>query len=285
MGHVAAAGEHGHLDRANYLRADELGECHRAVLVLIAVDHQHRRAHARQIVAQAPAVEGRREPGFGPTREHPRGALAVPAREPCELRRSGESVSGATDPFTSALLDKCLRRLAHHRETRLPPRRGDQQRHAAAHAVAEEHILTEPECLPERRQVKLGLVADETRRDRLVAGRRSPEPQAVVCDHASPKPCRELLRKVPPQLDASERIVKQHERRLASVVERSPRAHEYSSARYVHELVARLDALHALHLPRHRRKLTYRWVYRRGGCGPLSSAPPRTSRSRADHAR
>lgn len=212
-GDVAATGHDLHLHRAARPVADALGVDQGAELVMLAVDGQHRAAHALQRLVQPVVGKWLRQPGIDPGRQHPGGLVAVVFLQARQLAGPGEILLGRTNALQGAIFHEGLGGLRDHRLALRAVSGRHHGGHAAAHAVAQHDEIPKAQPLVHCRKHGLCLPGHKARPQRARIGVGLAKAQPVVGQHIAARGLGQLLREITPQRHRTQRVVQQHDGR------------------------------------------------------------------------
>src|ERR1700704_4440169 len=208
---VPAVGEAQELDRAAGLPRDRLELRHRPVLVVEALDREHRAMYPRQDLLDVPAPEVRVQPDVVPPPERLRSVGVIAA----ELLREVRVLEGGLrlrDALHADVFDENMRRH-NHQPLDAVVHRGVDQRDRSAVGMAHENRLADAEALEQLRQ-------DLERFDMHVVdrARRAKKFGLTVAvarvEHRGAAGCRgRLLREIAPHRDRAQAFVEKDQSR------------------------------------------------------------------------
>jgi hypothetical protein len=207
---MAAAVEAEQLDRAADLLRDGVDLRHGAVLVVEALDREHRAGDARQVLLDVPRAEFRVQPDVVPAAERRLG-VGVMARQALAQVGGLERGLRAGNARHAQVLDEDMR--GHdHEASHAVPGAGVDQRDRAAVAVPDQDRLAHLERVEHARQRLERLVVHVAHRARRAQDVGVAVAQARVDDHRAARRLRGLARKVAPHRDGAETFVQEHQR-------------------------------------------------------------------------
>ena len=218
VGAVAAVRDQPGFAIATDLSGDDAELQLAAVVVVLALDRLHRDHDAGQSSVGVHRLETRGQPGLRPQAKAAVDVVAVILDQPLAQVAGGEGLAGAVDAVDRDGFVDGVGGQRHHRTQRLGIRRGVVERDRAAVAMADQHAVGDGERLEQVRQHVVGL-------DLHVADARIGRPRAraaisraVVDDAVTARGVAQLLREIPPHLDAAQPLVQEDERRALETV-------------------------------------------------------------------